>query len=116
MATVNLKHIRKLAKAIDEGHLSDDGASALYELREIAENLMKCAQNVIDRWECGDLAGAVNDLRAQKEYAEIGQEMTRHSWVGNTAFEKITGIKWVCMNCGMSSKTACRQRDCPGKQ
>lgn len=70
MRTVKLTYVRRLVKAIDAGHLSDDGANSLSELKVIVESLMKCSQDVVSNWQHGDLAGAVNMLREHLGHAE----------------------------------------------
>ena len=52
---------------------ADDGggdSNATGEALSIIENLMKCAKDVINNWEKGDLADAVSSLNDQLKYAE----------------------------------------------
>ena len=40
--------------------------------------------------------------------------MTKHLWISNAAFTRMTGIKKVCMACGQASSNA--SKECPGKR
>ena len=44
----------------------------------------------------------------------------RHAWISNRAFEKMTGIAKVCMDCGLGLERGERliasERHCPGRR
>lgn len=39
-------------------------------------------------------------------------DMRKHVKISNKAFSSLTGIKWVCMDCGQNNRNA--DRECPG--
>ena len=44
------------------------GEKAIQDLVEVAEHILADIDNVLDNWESGDLAGAVNRLRKRAEF------------------------------------------------
>ena len=43
--------------------------------------------------------------------------LTEHRWISNPAFYRMTGVKWVCMDCriGVARRTDVVRRSCPGR-
>ena len=45
---------------------------------------------------------------------KITEGASKHCWMSNTAFSRLTGIKKVCLYCGQSNLNATKV--CPGKK
>lgn len=69
---IKLDKIYKLVRLVNEGCLSDDGAGALTELKELTIGLMFASGAVINNWE-RNLASSVNDLESSLRLAIGGR-------------------------------------------
>jgi hypothetical protein len=43
--------------------------------------------------------------------------LKEHSWISNPAFYRMTGVKWICMDCriGVARRTDVVRKSCPGR-
>lgn len=45
------------------------------------------------------------------------EELKEHFWISNPAFYRMTGVRWICMDCriGVATRRDVVRKSCPGR-
>jgi len=79
MRTIKKARRRPLPASRAQSTAAITGKKAIKELVEAVEHTLEDINNVLDNWESGDLAGAVNRLRKRAEFLRQSVDQLRRS-------------------------------------